>query len=41
MHAQSVGAIADDQADPTPDAEAVFTAGVSGFAELSARRRPS
>lgn len=41
MHAQSIGATASDDADPTPDAEAVFTAGVNGFAELSARRRPS
>lgn len=41
MHAQSIGAVSDDEADPTPDAEAVFTAGIRGFAGVSADRRPS
>lgn len=41
MHAQSIGAVSDTEADPTPESDAVFTAGVRGFAALSAARLPS
>ncbi|MDT0157365.1 TetR family transcriptional regulator [Microbacterium sp. ARD32] len=41
MHALSIGAVQDEAADPTPDSDAVFAAGIRGFAALSASRRPS
>lgn len=41
MHAQSIGAVADDDADPTAQSAAVFAAGIRAFEALSAVRRPS
>ncbi|WP_309102670.1 TetR family transcriptional regulator [Microbacterium sp.] len=39
MHAQSIGAVDADAADPTANADEVFEAGVAAFAALSASRR--
>ena len=39
MHAQSVGAVDADAADPTANADGVFEAGVRAFAALNASRR--
>jgi len=40
MHAQSIGAVAPDAADPTAHADEVFDAGIRAFASLSAARSP-
>lgn len=41
MHAQSIGAVASDEADPTAQADAVFTAGIRAFDAVSGPRHPS
>ncbi|MDQ0612654.1 TetR/AcrR family tetracycline transcriptional repressor [Microbacterium sp. W4I4] len=41
MHAQSIGAVASDESDPTAQADAVFTAGIRAFDAVSVLRRPS
>ncbi|WP_309066460.1 TetR family transcriptional regulator [Microbacterium sp.] len=41
MHAQSVGAVADAEADPTADLDRVFHAGIRAFAAVSADRPPA
>ncbi|MEJ1086960.1 TetR family transcriptional regulator [Microbacterium sp. Mu-80] len=41
MHAQSIGAVEPDAADPTAQSDAVFEAGIRALAGLSAVRRPS
>ncbi|UWF76635.1 MULTISPECIES: TetR family transcriptional regulator [Microbacterium] len=41
MHAQSIGAVEPDAADPTARSAEVFDAGIRAFAALSAARRPS
>ena len=41
MHAQSIGAVALDEVDPTAQADAVFAAGIRAFDAVSALRRPS
>lgn len=41
MHAQSIGAVDPDAADPTAQSAEVFAAGLRAFEALSAARRPS
>lgn len=41
MHAQSIGAVASGEPDPTAQADAVFTAGIRAFDTVSVPRRPS
>ncbi|WP_309128492.1 TetR family transcriptional regulator [Microbacterium sp.] len=41
MHAQSIGAVEADSADPAHRADLVFDAGIRSFAALSGARRPS
>ncbi|BDZ38098.1 putative transcriptional regulator, TetR family protein [Microbacterium suwonense] len=41
MHAQSIGAVLADAADPTARSEDVFAAGIGAFAALSVRHSPS
>ncbi|GAA3948674.1 TetR family transcriptional regulator [Microbacterium soli] len=41
MHAQSIGAVTADAADPTEHSDRVFDAGVRAFDVLSAQGRPS
>lgn len=41
MHAQSIGAVEHDDADPTAQADAVFEAGIRALAGLSDARRPA
>jgi len=41
MHAHSIGAVAADAADPTAQAEAIFTAGIRAFEAVSGLRHPS
>lgn len=41
MHAQSIGAVEADAADPTAQADDVFDAGIRALAGVSAARRPA